>query len=55
VTARGFLPRAARARRSLGFRFNLGIEPEFFVLREDGRQPAPITRTQFRARTPATT
>ena len=46
---RGILRRVLARAQSLGFRFNLGVEPEFFVLTEhsDGSL-RPITRTQFR-------
>lgn len=45
---RGLLKRQLARAASLGFRFNLGIEPEFYVLRrdEDGRL-VPITRSRF--------
>jgi len=47
--ARGILRRNLARARELGFRFNLGIEPELYVLRRDeaGRL-APITRTRFK-------
>jgi glutamine synthetase len=46
---RGILRRVMARAEGMGFRFNLGIEPELFVLREqpDGGL-APITKTQFR-------
>jgi glutamine synthetase len=46
---RGLLRSVLRRAESLGFRFNLGIEPEFYVLREapDGAL-SPVTRTTFR-------
>ncbi len=46
---RGVLRRVLERARSMGFVFNLGIEPELYVLREspDGTL-APITRTRFR-------
>jgi glutamine synthetase len=46
---RGVLKRVLARAESMGFRFDLGIEPELFVLREgpDGTL-APITRTAFR-------
>jgi glutamine synthetase len=46
---RGILRRVLGRAEAMGFRFNLGIEPELFVLKEqaDGRL-APITRTEFR-------
>ena len=46
---RGLLRRVLARADALGFRFNLGIEPEFYVLTEqtDGSL-RPITRTQFR-------
>lgn len=41
---RGVLARAER----LGFRFNLGIEPEFYVLKEDANgKLSPITKSKF--------
>ncbi len=45
---RGLLRRVLRRAEAMGFRFQLGIEPEFFVLREgeDGAL-APVTRTSF--------
>jgi glutamine synthetase len=45
---RGILRRVLARADKLGFRFNLGIEPEFYVLKEgaDGRL-APITRSKF--------
>jgi glutamine synthetase len=46
---RGLLRRVMRRAESMGFRFNLGIEPEFFVLREgEGGALAPVTRTRFK-------
>jgi glutamine synthetase len=47
--ARGILRRALARARDMGFRFNLGIEPEFYVLREgpDGKL-SPITRSRFK-------
>jgi glutamine synthetase len=46
---RGLLRRVLARAARLGLRFNLGIEPEFFVLRqaEDGTL-RPITKTDFR-------
>jgi glutamine synthetase len=45
---RGLLKRLLRRAETAGFRFNLGIEPEFFVLREDDSGALqPITRTRF--------
>ncbi len=46
---RTLLRRALGRARDLGFRFNLGIEPELYVLRE-GEEGAlrPITRTRFK-------
>jgi glutamine synthetase len=46
---RGILRRALGRAHELGLRFNLGIEPEFYVLRaeEDGKF-SPITRTRFK-------
>lgn len=45
---RTILGRVLRRAEGLGFRFNLGIEPEFFVLRAGpGGALVPITRTQF--------
>ncbi|HEY8946718.1 MAG TPA: hypothetical protein VIM73_20890 [Polyangiaceae bacterium] len=46
---RGLLRRQRERAEKLGFRFNLGIEPEFFVLTEgaDGSY-RPITRTSFK-------
>jgi glutamine synthetase len=47
--ARGILKRALGRAAELGFRFNLGIEPEFYVLRKDeAGKLAPITRTRFK-------
>src|SRR5688572_26906368 len=45
----GLLRRVLARAEALGFRFNLGVEPEFFVLTEhsDGSL-RPITRTEFR-------
>jgi glutamine synthetase len=46
---RGLLRRVLARAEGLGFRFDLGIEPEFFVLTEQGDGSLrPITRTQFR-------
>jgi len=46
---RGVLKRVIERARRLGFEFKLGIEPEFYVLREtpDG-QWLPLTKTPFR-------
>jgi glutamine synthetase len=46
---RGLLKRVLARAEAMGYRFNLGIEPELFVLKEapDGSL-APITRTSFR-------
>ncbi|HVJ19014.1 MAG TPA: hypothetical protein VM686_26520 [Polyangiaceae bacterium] len=46
---RGILRRVLARAERMGFRFNLGIEPELFVLTEepDGRL-RPITKTRFR-------
>jgi glutamine synthetase len=45
---RGILRRVMARAERLGFRFNLGIEPEFYVLKQDadGRL-SPITRSKF--------
>src|SRR5262249_5638441 len=46
---RGILRRTMQRAEAMGLRFNLGIEPEFYVLREDAEGAlVPITRTQFR-------
>ena len=46
---RTLLRQALGRAKSLGFTFNLGIEPELFVLREGANGTfAPITRTNFR-------
>ena len=46
---RTLLRRALRRAQGMGFRFNLGIEPEFFVLREgEGGALQPITHTPFK-------
>jgi glutamine synthetase len=46
---RGVLRRVLRKAESQGFRFNLGIEPEFYVLREgEGGALSPVTRTPFK-------
>ena len=46
---RGILRRQLARAERLGLRFNLGVEPEFFVLREGpGGELAPITRTRFK-------
>jgi glutamine synthetase len=45
---RGILRRVLARAEKLGFRFNLGIEPEFYVLKEDARGGlSPITRSKF--------
>ena len=44
---RTLLRRALERARGMGFRMNLGIEPEFFVLRESAEGLLPITRTRF--------
>jgi glutamine synthetase len=45
---RGILRRVLARAEALGFRFNLGIEPEFYVLkRDEGGRLTPITRSQF--------
>jgi len=45
---RGILRRVLERAEALGFRFNLGVEPEFYVLRRDGEgQLRPITRSEF--------
>ena len=46
---RGILRRQLARAQRLGLKFNLGVEPEFFVLREspDG-ELTPITRTRFK-------
>ena len=47
--SRGILRRQLARARQLGLRFNLGIEPEFYVLRRDeAGQLTPITRTRFK-------
>ncbi|HEY6080759.1 MAG TPA: hypothetical protein VIW29_18215 [Polyangiaceae bacterium] len=46
---RGILRRVLERAEKLGFRFNLGIEPEFYVLRRDEQgRLSPITKTEFR-------
>jgi glutamine synthetase len=46
---RGLLRRVLARAKELGFSFNLGIEPEFFVLRPDEKGALqPITKTRFR-------
>ena len=46
---RVLLRRARKRALDMGFRFNLGIEPELFVLREgDDGALQPITRTRFK-------
>jgi glutamine synthetase len=45
--SRQILKRVLKKARSLGFKFNLGIEAEFYVLRKKGRQYVPITREPF--------
>jgi glutamine synthetase len=46
---RTILKRVVERARTMGFRFNLGIEPEFYVLREsDDGKLVPITKTAFR-------
>jgi glutamine synthetase len=45
---RGNLRRVLARAEKLGFRFNLGIEPEFYVLKEDAEgRYSPITRSKF--------
>jgi glutamine synthetase len=47
--SRGILRRALAHAQKLGFRFNLGIEPELYVLRADADgKYQPITRTRFK-------
>jgi len=47
--SRGLLRRALAHAERLGLRFNLGIEPEFYVLRRDEQgRLSPITSTQFK-------
>ncbi len=47
--ARGILRRTLARAKALGYRFNLGIEPEFYVLRvDDAGKLSPITRTRFK-------
>jgi glutamine synthetase len=46
---RGLLRRVLAKAERMGFRFNLGIEPELFVyVEEPGGSLRPITKTQFR-------
>ena len=46
---RGILRRVAARAAELGFRMNLGVEPEFFVFRRDAEgKLAPITSSRFR-------
>jgi len=46
---RGILKRAMAKAEAQGFRFNLGIEPEFYVLRRDESGTlAPITETAYK-------
>ena len=46
---RTILKRVLARAADMGFRFNLGIEPEFYVLREDeSGKLVPITKTAFR-------
>jgi glutamine synthetase len=46
---RTLLRRAIKRAADMGFRFNLGVEPELFVLREgDDGTLRPITRTNFK-------
>lgn len=45
---RGILRRVLARAEQLGFRFNLGIEPEFYVLKRDAEgRLSPITRSEF--------
>jgi glutamine synthetase len=45
---RGILRRVLARANQLGFRFNLGVEPEFYVLKRDAEgRLAPITQSQF--------
>ncbi len=46
---RGILKRVLKRAEQMGFKFNLGIEPEFYVLREtpEGKL-VPITKTDFK-------
>lgn len=45
---RGILKRVLAQAADMGFRFNLGIEPEFYILkRDDAGRLVPITRTRF--------
>jgi glutamine synthetase len=47
--SRGILRRQLARASELGLRFNLGIEPEFYVLRsDDAGRLSPITRTRFK-------
>lgn len=45
---RGILRRVLARAEKLGFRFNLGVEPEFYVLKQDEQgRLSPITRSKF--------
>jgi glutamine synthetase len=45
---RGILRRVLARAEKLGFRFNLGVEPEFYVLKQDAEgRLSPITRSKF--------
>jgi glutamine synthetase len=45
---RGILKQVLARAERLGFRFNLGIEPEFYVLKQDAEgRLSPITRSKF--------
>jgi glutamine synthetase len=46
---RGILRRVLARAEKLGFRFNLGIEPEFYVLKKDAAgRLSPISKTEFK-------
>lgn len=40
--SRGILKRQLKACADLGYTFNTGIEPEFYILKDDGRGPEPV-------------
>jgi glutamine synthetase len=46
---RSILRRVIAEAESMGFTFNLGIEPEFYIFQQDSEgKYAPITRTKFK-------
>lgn len=51
--SRTFLKRVLEKAQRMGFRFNLGVETEFYVLRQENGRYMPVVETEFKGICPA--